>query len=72
MHDAGCRQGTHGWKLDATVQSYAHYEPGDPPPEPEQFEIEHIDTDSAEAELRTLGLFFWSEPTSVRSTRSYA
>ena len=49
------RQGTHGWRLDPTVKSYAAYAPGQVPPDPERTEADTVDVDSAEAELRTLG-----------------
>lgn len=39
LHCLVYRQGAHGWKLDLTVQSYAPFLPGDPPPEPEHFEV---------------------------------
>mmetsp|Transcript_14482 Transcript_14482/g.27828 ORF Transcript_14482/g.27828 Transcript_14482/m.27828 type:complete len:338 (+) Transcript_14482:177-1190(+) len=49
------RQGTYGWRLDPTVKSYASFQLGDVPPEPERFEEDSVDIDSAEAELRALG-----------------
>ena len=45
-------QGVSGWKLDPAVSSYQGYELGQEPPEPEEFEREHIDYAHGVAELQ--------------------
>lgn len=45
-----------GWRVHPTVRSYASYQRGDPPPEPEPFTPEPLDPVRAKAELVQLGI----------------
>ena len=49
-------QGVYGWRVHPTVLSYASYQRGDPPPEPEPFQPESVDPARAKAELAQLGI----------------
>lgn len=51
-----CKEGVYGWRLDHRVLPYQSYELGDPPPDPEPFEIEPIDLQAARKELQSMGL----------------
>ena len=48
--------GAYGWHLDPAIKSYASYEHGDVPPEPEPFEVETVDLAAAMKELKGAGL----------------
>ncbi|XP_024389042.1 uncharacterized protein [Physcomitrium patens] len=50
------KEGAYGWRLDPTVLPYDSYEMGDAPPEPVKFDLERVDFESAQAELKHLGL----------------
>lgn len=50
------KDGVYGWHLDPAIKSYASYDPGDEPPEPETFEVEMVDLPAAIRELADLGL----------------
>jgi rhodanese-related sulfurtransferase len=50
------RQGVYGWRLHSAVQVYSSYEKGDPPPEPEAFDVERVDANAAITDLTQLGL----------------
>ena len=49
-------QGVYGWRLHPAVQVYSSYEKGDPPPEPEAFDVERVDANAAMTDLAQLGL----------------
>ena len=49
-------QGVYGWHAHPTVRSYASFEKGHPPPEPEPFQAEPLDPVRAKAELAQLGI----------------
>lgn len=51
-----CKEGTFGWRLDRNVLPYQSYELGDPPPNPEPFEIERVDAQAATKELQRIGI----------------
>ncbi|KAK9829026.1 hypothetical protein WJX72_003487 [[Myrmecia] bisecta] len=50
------RQGVYGWRLQPAIKAYKSYEKGDPPPEPEAFQMEAINVGAAREELAHLGL----------------
>lgn len=50
------KEGAYGWRLDPTVLPYDSYELGDVPPEPVQFDLERVNFEDAQSELKHLGL----------------
>jgi hypothetical protein len=56
------RQGTYGWRLDAHVRAYRHYEHWERPPEPEPLLREELDPEGGERELLAVGLLGMAPP----------
>ncbi|KAG0562048.1 hypothetical protein M758_9G127800 [Ceratodon purpureus] len=54
------KEGVYGWRLDPTVLPYDSYELGDVPPEPVEFDVERVNFEAAQSELKHLGLMKYS------------
>ena len=50
------RQGVCGWRLDPAVKPYRGYSVLDPPPEPEPFTLEPVNSEAGRRELSALGV----------------
>lgn len=49
-------QGVNGWHMHPEVKTYSHYNVGEPPHEPEAFDLENADPFAAHTELVRLGM----------------